>query len=167
MFENDGQSTELDSDKSNETVTNKVSSPKLPEIKEIKEIKETKEIKEAKEDVVTDKPDNQDANIMVPDSAKRENSPRNATPEDQFEFDPETGTITGYTGTSTEVVIPSTIKSVPVTKIGNLAFNFRQLTGVTIPNSVVSIGEWAFHDNELTEIEIPNSMKIIGAQAFR
>ena len=55
--------------------------------------------------------------------------------------------ITGYTGTSGAVIIPSTIPSVTgtVTSIGNNAFqNKYSITSVTIPSSVNNIGSFAF-----------------------
>lgn len=56
--------------------------------------------------------------------------------EADFEFDSDTGTITGYTGPGGDVMIPSQIGGVSVTKIGKRAFyNCTGLTGVTIPNN--------------------------------
>ncbi len=54
-------------------------------------------------------------------------------------------TITGYTGSGGDVVIPSTINGLPVTCIGSNTFWFRtNLTSVTIPGSISSIGGYAF-----------------------
>jgi hypothetical protein len=53
-------------------------------------------------------------------------------------------TITGYTGTNGVVAIPSTINGLPVTSIGDYAFQGSSITGVTIPNSLTSIGNYAF-----------------------
>jgi hypothetical protein len=68
-----------------------------------------------------------------------------------------------------ELVIPTTIESKSVTKIGDLAFyNFYGLTNITIPDSVTSIGHYSFSGcDELTSITIPDSVTNIGRGAFR
>lgn len=63
-----------------------------------------------------------------------------------FFFDLTTGTITGYNGTDTVVVIPSKINGVTVTTIGTDAFLGLNITSVTIPDSVTEIGSNAFAD---------------------
>lgn len=60
---------------------------------------------------------------------------------------PKTVTITKYTGTESTVILPSTISSWPVTKIGEDAFQDNTtITSVTIPASVTEIGSNAFAD---------------------
>ena len=55
---------------------------------------------------------------------------------------PKTVTITKYTGTESTVILPSTISSWPVTKIGEAAFQDNAtITSVTIPASVTEIGK--------------------------
>ncbi|GIP30817.1 leucine-rich repeat protein [Paenibacillus sp. J2TS4] len=89
-------------------------------------------------------------------------------PEDSpFVFDKSTGTITGYTGTEVNVVIPSKIQGVSVLKIGDNAFKEKQLQSVVIPNSVTSIGNFAFLGNQLLSIDIPDSVNSIGGHAFQ
>ena len=55
---------------------------------------------------------------------------------------PKTVTITKYTGTESTVILPSTISSWPVTKIGEDALKDNTtITSVTIPASVTEIGK--------------------------
>lgn len=101
-------------------------------------------------------------------------------------------TITGYSGSATEISIPGTIESKPVTTIGQRAFyECRNLSSITIPSSVTSIGndaflechslesiifgtdsqlqsigDGAFRDSGLTRITIPSSVTSIGRYAF-
>lgn len=81
--------------------------------------------------------------------------------------DDNTITITGCNTTATEVDIPSKINGIPVTIIGERAFALcKNLTSITIPNSVVSFDEFAFNSSGLTSIEIPNSVTSIGLNVF-
>ena len=99
-----------------------------------------------------------------------------ATPEEYFEFDSDTGTITDYhTEGGLDVVIPDMIGGVTVTHIGMLAFlpddsgkgDFtNQLTSVAIPETVESIGDYAFAYNYLTLLNIPSGITHIGREAF-
>ena len=58
---------------------------------------------------------------------------------------PKTVTITKYTGKESTVILPSTISSWDVTKIGEDAFQDNTtITSVTIPDSVTEIGSNAF-----------------------
>lgn len=83
-------------------------------------------------------------------------------------FNLETGTITGSDTNITEVIIPSIIDGVTVSRIENVAFSgCEELTKVTIPSSVTSIGAYAFCDCfKLTNISIPDSVTSIGNGAF-
>ena len=66
-------------------------------------------------------------------------------PSRDFTFDATTGTIKKYNGNDTVVVIPPTISSWPVTKIGEDALKDNTtITSVTIPDSVTEIGANAF-----------------------
>lgn len=68
-------------------------------------------------------------------------------PSRDFTFDATTGTIKKYNGNDTVVVIPPTISSWPVTKIGEDALkDHTTITSVTIPASVTEIGSNAFAD---------------------
>ena len=68
-----------------------------------------------------------------------------------------------------ELEIPATLGGYPVVGIGYLAFvNCRELTEVTIPNSVTTIEESAFAGcAALKRITIPASVTSIGASAFQ
>ena len=60
---------------------------------------------------------------------------------------PKTVTITKYTGKESTVILPSTISSWPVTKVGEDALKDNTtITSVTIPDSVTEIGANAFAD---------------------
>ena len=64
----------------------------------------------------------------------------------QIVFDMMTGSIVGYTGSPTEIVVPDTIQGVTVTSIDSRAFFFKcySLTSITLPKSLTAIGEKAF-----------------------
>ncbi len=116
-----------------------------------------------------------------------------AESEGDYEYTVANGetTITGYTGSGGDVVIPSTLGGYPVTTIGNYTFedctglttvtigdgvtsigecaflSCASLSSVNIPDGVISIGEYAFAGcNSLTSIAIPSSVAVIGGSAF-
>ncbi len=65
---------------------------------------------------------------------------------DGFEYEVSNGgaVITGYTGSSRTVNIPDTIDGYVVWKIGEKAFNGKNIISVTIPASVTTLGNLAF-----------------------
>ena len=79
-----------------------------------------------------------------------------------------TYSVTGYTGSPTDVIIPSTYEDKAVTSIGSNAFcDCEGLTSIVIPDSVTSIGDEAFRGcSGLTSIDIPDSVTSIGDYAF-
>lgn len=106
-----------------------------------------------------------------------------------LEFDPATGMITRSRGDVYEAAIPSEIHGVPVVGIGRLAFNAvdvkkvvisdgvkiiedsafnnqRQLTSITIPDSVESIGSYAFSSCGLKTIKLPANLKTVEYRTF-
>lgn len=74
------------------------------------------------------------------------------TPESEFSFDASTGTITGYSGTNANVIIPYEIGRVSVVAIGYNAFGPEDpvyptvgvVTSVTSPKTVRDVGASAF-----------------------
>jgi hypothetical protein len=66
----------------------------------------------------------------------------------QFTYITNNGTITitGYTGSGGNVTILSTINGLPVTSIGDFAFENSNPTSVTIPDGVTNIEYFAFGD---------------------
>lgn len=79
-------------------------------------------------------------------------------------------TITGYTSTNLDAVIPDTIDegatTYTVTAISGGSFNGEHLTSVIIPSTVTTIGDWAFNENDLSTVIIPDSVTSIGERAF-
>ena len=88
-----------------------------------------------------------------------------ATNEEDFYVD--NGEIQDYTGNGGDVEIPATKGGEAITSIGEEAFEGREITSVTIPNSVESIGRRAFaHCFSLTSVTISDGVTSIGEEAF-
>lgn len=79
-----------------------------------------------------------------------------------------TAEITKYTGSASDLTVPTEIAGYSVTSIGKEAFyNCSTLVSITIPNSVTKISDYAFYNNKkLKNITIPNSVTIVGFGAF-
>ncbi len=94
----------------------------------------------------------------------------NATPIESFAYEIGDGyaVITDFKGKETEVVIPSRIGDVPVTQIGQYAFEASwNVVSVEIPETVDFIGEQAFLDCEsLTQINIPDGVTSLQRATF-
>ena len=69
---------------------------------------------------------------------------------------------------SGKVVIPETIEGYEVKWISSYAFSScKNITEITMPDSVTEIGEWAFSNcKNLTELTIPDGVTEIGDSAF-
>lgn len=81
-----------------------------------------------------------------------------------------TCSITGYTGTDAEIVIPKRAETGErVVEIADSAFEGNTgLTSVVIPPTVTEIGNYAFENcTHLTSVTIPESVSTIGVFAFR
>lgn len=100
------------------------------------------------------------------------NAPAKPNAQSDFVWTSNTtsSTITGYTGTRKDVVIPETyiVNGVekPVTSISSSAFESKGLTSVVMPNSVTNIGQSAFRNNAIETAKLSTSVKTIGTDAF-
>ena len=85
-----------------------------------------------------------------------------------FEVNNGAVTITGYTGTNSFLSIPNTISNLPVTAVGEWAFNNKtNLTGVSFPASLSNIGTGAFLNCfSLQSVTIPPNVTNVGTYAF-
>lgn len=92
----------------------------------------------------------------------------------QYSYNDEdlTATVSRYTGTATEVVIPAEVthegKTYKVTAIGDEPFQGNStLTSITIPEGVTEIAYYAFDGcTSLTNVTIPEGVTYIGNKAF-
>lgn len=76
--------------------------------------------------------------------------------------------VSGYTGDSVDVTIPSFYRGKPVISIGRNAFSGSSIISIELPKKLEAIGESAFYEcRSLTTIEIPQSVTSIGKYAFR
>lgn len=138
-------------------------------------------------------PSNQTGWLKLPDFSVKTKAATDLT-EGYFTYSVSNGevTITKCDKTvSGEISVPSTIDELPVTKIGDSAFNScLDLSGITIPDTVTDIGSMAFYScknlvnitlsknitairdysfmrcSSLENIVIPNGVKYICVQAF-
>lgn len=62
-----------------------------------------------------------------------------SNPESDFTFDESKGMITGYSGSSLDVVIPETIKGKDVIALGYALFIDRPIISVVLPSSVITL----------------------------
>ena len=77
-------------------------------------------------------------------------------------------TLTAYTGTETDPVIPAEIDGQPVVSIGNGCFTgLLCIRKIHIPEGIESIGDYAFECcSALEKVYFPESLKSIGTGAF-
>lgn len=75
--------------------------------------------------------------------------------------------VTGYTGTSTLVTIPTALDGYPVIAIGERAFEGQKIAAVMLPDGIEAIGWFAFYGCEqLIDVSIPTSVTSIGYAVF-
>lgn len=94
--------------------------------------------------------------------------------EDDFEFSVNDDfteiTITGYTGTRTDVVIPASIQDVPVVRIDKRAFQGKSITSLYVPEGVKELAEGPdsgafFNCDYLQSVTLPAGI-YIGEKSF-
>ncbi|HEY3915248.1 MAG TPA: leucine-rich repeat domain-containing protein [Verrucomicrobiae bacterium] len=84
-----------------------------------------------------------------------------------FAISNNAATVTGYTGSNNNVIIPDAFLGFPTIAIGSNALAFDTFTSVTIPDSVTSIDTNAFDScTNLTSVMIPDSVQNLGGGAF-
>ena len=87
----------------------------------------------------------------------------------EYDYDEEYGaTITGYTGSDTDVIIPSTIgDNYPVTGLDMTFASNHSITSVVVPEGVTSLGSYTFETCEsLASVTLPSTLTTIGETAF-
>jgi hypothetical protein len=92
-----------------------------------------------------------------------------STVQGQFSFVTNNGTIqiTRYDGTNNAVVVPSSINGLPVTSIAQWTFTCRNVTSVSLPESITNIGDAAFESSlYLTNLTIPSAVTHLGNGVF-
>ncbi|MCL2813959.1 MAG: leucine-rich repeat protein [Oscillospiraceae bacterium] len=85
-------------------------------------------------------------------------------------FDTDTGTITGYAGEITTLVIPEEIEGIAVTSIGSSAFadSYYTLTSVSMPDSILSVGSRAFENcYGLSDVRLSENLTSISERMFQ
>lgn len=87
-----------------------------------------------------------------------------STPEAEFNFNSMFGKITGYTGTSKDITIPTSINSETVSKIVGL--ENLGLESVTLSGNPIEIEGEAFKNNSLTTIHL-NGVSKLGWGSFK
>lgn len=77
-------------------------------------------------------------------------------------------TITRYTNPKQlEVVVPSEIEDMPVTKLAPYAFSSHGAVKITLPNTIIELGGHCFSNCEaITQFEIPDGVSIIPDSCF-
>jgi putative transposon-encoded protein len=64
------------------------------------------------------------------------------------------------------LVVPSTHNGLPVTEIGQAAFQDSGITSIDLPDSITAIRDYAFKDSGITSIDLPPYLTSLGVGAF-
>lgn len=84
-----------------------------------------------------------------------------------YEVNGDTVTITGYTGSDMDVIVPEIIEGKPVVAIGKQAFSNKLMNYVTLPETVRLIGDFAFANSTgLIGVNFPSRLDSLGQGAF-
>lgn len=77
-------------------------------------------------------------------------------------------TVTKYSGTATEVEVPSTFDGMPTRALGwNVFQNYQKVTRIVLPEGIESIGSNCFSScYALADVNIPSTVKTIESSAF-
>ena len=82
-------------------------------------------------------------------------------------FDTSAGTVTGYIGSASTLIIPSMINGISVNNIGPGAFyHCSTLSSITVQEGITNIGVQAFEQCAINSINLPGSIKTISFHAF-
>ncbi len=75
--------------------------------------------------------------------------------------------ITSYLGSDKDITIPETVNDYTVTVIGHSVFNNKDITSVTMPDTIKEIQDYAFSSNRnLTSVKLSNNLQVIGTNVF-
>ena len=86
------------------------------------------------------------AQVNAQDDTNNEQQTANAENDFEYTVTGDEATITGYTGSAKDVVIPSELGGKPVTAIADKAFYGYRTPNIYIPKTIKAIGEGAFQD---------------------
>lgn len=74
--------------------------------------------------------------------------------------------VSGYSGSSKEVIVPSMYNDELVVTIEDKAFHDENITSIKLPDTIIKIGNEAFYYCSLSEIVFPKSIQSVGEDAF-
>lgn len=84
-----------------------------------------------------------------------------------YSFKEENGVILGFSDDSdfnfiknNEIAIPESIDGVSIIKIGDNAFQSKEIKSIVLPDSVTELGNYAFHNSGLENINLDNIRKL-------